>query len=128
MLWARQKIIKLIKSSKDPETARSNLMNKYNLSEKQSKAILEMRLQRLTSLEVDKIINELKELMDKIKHLKKILENHEMQNDIIRNEFKNIGERYGDERRTEIIPISGDLSIEDIIANEEMQSKSDEEN
>ena len=79
-----------------------------------------MRLQRLTSLEVDKIIKELGELIETIKGLKEILESHELQSNIIKKEFAEVGERYNDKRRSEIIPISGDLSIEDIIANEEM--------
>ena len=113
-------VVRLIKSSKDPEEARVGLMQRFTLSEKQAKAILDMRLQRLTSLEVNKIINELKELQEKIIYLNEILESHDMQSDIIRKEFAEIGERYGDKRRTEIIPISGDLSIEDMIAEEEM--------
>ncbi len=113
-------IVRLIKSSKDPEEAKTRLIETFSLSEKQAKGILDMRLQRLTSLEADKIINELKDLTKKIKHLQEILESYDMQSDIIRKEFAEIGERYGDKRRTEIIPISGDLSIEDIIADEEM--------
>lgn len=113
-------VIRLIKASKDPEEARGGLVQRFKLSEKQAKAILDMRLQRLTSLEVNKIIDELKELQEKIKHLNAILKSYDMQSDIIRSEFSEIGERYGDNRRTEIIPISGDLSIEDIIAEEEM--------
>ncbi len=79
-----------------------------------------MRLQRLTSLEVEKITNELKELMDTIKKLNEILNSPDIQSNIIKKEFTEIGERYSDNRRSIIIPISGDLSIEDIIAEEEM--------
>ena len=114
------KVIKLIKASKDPEEAKSGLIKQFTLTEKQAKAILDMRLQRLTSLEVEKITNELKELMDTIKKLNEILNSPDIQSNIIKEEFSEIGERYGDERRSEIIPISGDLSIEDIIADEEM--------
>jgi DNA gyrase subunit A len=114
------KVIKLIKASKDPEEAKSGLIKQFALTEKQAKAILDMRLQRLTSLEVEKITNELKELMDTIKKLNEILNSPDIQSNIIKEEFSEIGERYGDERRSEIIPISGDLSIEDIIADEEM--------
>ena len=114
------KVIKLIKASKDPEEAKSGLVQQFTLTEKQAKAILDMRLQRLTSLEVEKITNELKELMDTIKKLNEILNSPDIQSNIIKEEFSEIGERYGDERRSEIIPISGDLSIEDIIADEEM--------
>ena len=114
------KVIKLIKASKDPEEAKSGLIKQFALTEKQAKAILDMRLQRLTSLEVEKITNELKELMDTIKKLNEILNSPDIQSNIIKKEFTEIGERYSDERRSEIIPISGDLSIEDIIADEEM--------
>ena len=114
------KVIKLIKASKDPEEAKSGLIKQFALTEKQAKAILDMRLQRLTSLEVEKITNELKELMDTIKKLNEILSSPDIQSNIIKTEFTEIGERYSDERRSEIIPISGDLSIEDIIAEEEM--------
>ena len=114
------KVIKLIKASKDPEEAKSGLIKQFALTEKQAKAILDMRLQRLTSLEVEKITNELKELMDTIKKLNEILNSPDIQSNIIKKEFTEIGERYSDNRRSEIIPISGDLSIEDIIADEEM--------
>jgi DNA gyrase subunit A len=113
-------VIKLIKASKDPEEAKNVLLQRFSLTEKQAKAILDMRLQRLTSLEAEKIVNELKELMDTIKALKEILESHSNTSNIIKEEFAEIGEEYSDSRRSEIIPISGDLSIEDIIADEEM--------
>ena len=79
-----------------------------------------MRLQRLTSLEIDKIVDEFKELQNLIKELNKILQSHELQNNIIKEELNNLLEKYGDERRTEIIPFSGDLSVEDMIAEEDM--------
>ena len=113
-------IVSLIKNSKDPDSARINLIDKYSLSEKQAKAILEMRLQRLTSLEVDKIINELLDLKKIIKNLQDILNSYDLQSEIIQKEFSHIEERYGDNRKSEIIPISGDLSVEDMIAEEEM--------
>ena len=113
-------VIKLIKGSSDPEEAKQGLIQKFSLSERQSKAILDMRLQRLTSLEVNKIVKELSELIETIKGLKEILESHKLQSNIIKEEFAEIGERYNDNRRSEIIPISGDLSIEDIIAEEDM--------
>ena len=113
-------VITLIKGSRDPDEAKQGLMEKFDLTEIQSKAILDMRLQRLTSLEVDKIINELKEILETIKGLKEILESYEIQSKIIKDEFAEIGERYQDSRRSQIIPVSGDLSIEDIIAEEEM--------
>ncbi|MDP6936366.1 MAG: DNA gyrase subunit A [Candidatus Marinimicrobia bacterium] len=113
-------VIILIKKSKDPEEAKQGLVSRYSLSEIQAKAILDMRLQRLTSLEVDKIITELKEIIEIISQLKQVLESYDLQSDIIRSEFAEIGDRYNDERRSEIIPVSGDLSIEDIIADEDM--------
>ena len=115
-----EQVITLIKGSRDPEEAKQGLIQKFDLTEIQSKAILEMRLQRLTSLEVDKIVNELKEIIETIKGLKEILESHDIQSKIIKEEFAEIGERYQDQRRSQIIPVSGDLSIEDIIAEEEM--------
>ncbi len=113
-------IIALIKKSQDPKEAQSKLMSAYSLSEKQSKAILEMRLQKLTSLEVNKLIEEYKALQKQIEEYNKILNNHELQSDIIKEELDEVKEQYGDKRQTEIIPFSGDLSIEDMIPDEEM--------
>jgi len=113
-------VIKLIKASKNPDAAKEGLMNGFNLSEKQAQAILEMRLQRLTGLEVDKILEEYKELIKLISHLKNILENKNQRMDIIKNELLEIQENYGDERRTEIIPVLSDFSMEDMIAEEEV--------
>ena len=113
-------VIKLIKKSKDPEDAKRGLIKSYKFSDAQAKAILEMRLQKLTGLEVEKIINELKELGVLIKKLNEILNSFDLQSQIIIEELDKIGDRYNDARKSEIIPISGDLSIEDIIANEEM--------
>jgi DNA gyrase subunit A len=114
------KIISIIRGSKNPEEARNSLIEKFKFSEKQTKAILDMRLQRLTSMEVDKVVEEYKGLQILIKKLKDILESHDLQSNIIRKELTEINERYGDDRRSEIIPISGDLSIEDMIADEDM--------
>ena len=79
-----------------------------------------MRLQKLTSLETDKLIEEFKELQKNIKHYKEILSNHTLQSTIIKEELLDVGEKYGDKRKTEIIPFSGNLTIEDMIAEEEM--------
>ena len=114
------KVISIIRGSKDPEEAKQSLISTFVFSEKQTKAILDMRLQRLTSLEIDKIVDEFKELQNLIKELNKILQSHELQNNIIKEELNNLLEKYGDERRTEIIPFSGDLSVEDMIAEEDM--------
>jgi len=113
-------VIKLIKASKNPDAAKEGLMNGFNLSEKQAQAILDMRLQRLTGLEVDKILEEYKELIKQISHLKSILENKNQRMDIIKNELMEIKNNYGDERRTEIIPVVSDFSMEDMIAEEEV--------
>ena len=95
-------------------------MNGFNLSEKQGQAILEMRLQKLTGLEVDKVVEEYKELIKTISHLKGILENKNQRMDIIKTELLEIIETYGDERRTEILPIDSTFSMEDMIADEEV--------
>ena len=79
-----------------------------------------MRLQRLTSLEINKVIEEFNALQISIKELNKILQSHALQNDIIKEELNHLLEKYGDDRRTEIIPFSGDLSVEDMIAEEDM--------
>ena len=114
------KIIEIIKGSKDPAQAKEGLMNGFNLSELQSQAILEMRLQKLTGLEVDKVVEEYKELIKHISHLKGILGSKPKRMDIIKKELLEIKEQYGDERRTEIVPVDSDFSMEDMIAEEEV--------
>ena len=91
------KVIELIRASKNPEAAKEGLMNGFNLSEKQAQAILEMRLQKLTGLEVDKVIAEYKELIKLISHLKGILENKNQRMDIIKNELLEVLDMYVDE-------------------------------
>lgn len=113
-------VIALIRNSKDPEVARLGLIDRFKLSEIQAKAILEMRLQRLTGLEREKIENEYKELQILIKHLNDVLANESMRMDIIKNELLEIKERYGDDRRTEIVHSDEDLTVEDMIPNEDM--------
>jgi len=113
-------VIKIIKKSKDPIVAREALMARFSLSEKQSKAILEMRLQRLTSLEVDKIIEEYKELLKLIEKLNSILASKNLQYEIIKEEFAEVEKQYGDDRLTQIIEGTGELSVEDMIADEDM--------
>jgi DNA gyrase subunit A len=113
-------IIELIKKSKDPEAAKTNLMKQFELSEIQAKAILEMRLQRLTGLERKKIEDEYKELIKLIERLKAILDNRALRMQIIKEELDEINDRYGDERRTEIITNYEELTIEDMIAEEDM--------
>jgi len=111
-------IIETIKKSPDVETAKNNLMKKFKLSEIQAKAILDMRLQRLTGLERKKIEDEYKETIKLIETLKLILSSEEKRNQIIRDDLLQIKEKYGDERRTEIIYNVKDFSIEDMIAEE----------
>ena len=113
-------IIELIKKSKNPEEAKEKLINNFKFSTAQSKAILDMRLQKLTSLETGKLLEELGELNTQIIYYNKVLESREEQSSIIKKELEDVSEKYGDERKTEIIPISGDLSIEDMIADEDM--------
>jgi len=113
-------IIDLIKKSKNPEEAKEKLINNFKFSIPQSKAILDMRLQKLTSLETGKLLEELGELNTQIIYYKKVLESREEQSSIIKKELEGVSEKYGDERKTEIIPISGDLSVEDMIADEDM--------
>ncbi len=113
-------VIVIIRGSKDPTHAKEGLMNAFNLSEKQSQAILDMRLQRLTSLEVDKVVEEYKETIQQIAQLRGILESRSQRMDIIKNDLLELREQFGDERRTEIIPVGADFSIEDIIAQEDM--------
>ncbi len=113
-------IIKLIKASKDTETAKQGLMKKFKLSEIQAQAILDMRLQRLTGLERKKIEDEYKELIKLINRLKAILSSKQLQMQIIKEELLLIKEKYGDERRTEIVMTQTEFKIEDMIAEEEV--------
>jgi DNA gyrase subunit A len=113
-------IIALIKKSKDPEEAKNELMQSFKLSEIQAKAILDMRLQRLTGLERKKIEEEYKELLKLIEKLKAILTNRSLRMQIIKDELEEIKKKYGDERKTEIVTSYEDLTIEDMIAEEDM--------
>ncbi|MCH7520226.1 MAG: DNA gyrase subunit A [Candidatus Marinimicrobia bacterium] len=113
-------VIAIIRGSDDPEAANRELKKKFKFSDRQSKAILEMRLQRLTSLEVDKVIAEYNETMVIIEDLQGILGDKGRRMGIIKDELLEIQERYGDERRTEIVQATGDFSVEDMIADEDM--------
>lgn len=113
-------IIELIKTSKDPAAAKEGLMNSFDLSEKQAQAILDMRLQRLTGLETDKVIEEYKEIIKVIAKLTGIIESKHQRMNIIKLELEETRERFGDERRTEIMPFGADVSIEDMIVEEDM--------
>lgn len=113
-------IIKLIKSSKDVGTAHAGLMHKFKLSEVQAKAILEMRLQRLTGLERKKIEQEYKETIKLIEQLRAILASKKLQMQLIKDELKELKAKYADERRTEIVYKAEEFSIEDMIAEEDV--------
>ncbi|MBN2029111.1 DNA gyrase subunit A [bacterium] len=113
-------IVKLIKKSRNPETAKNGLMKTFGLSEIQAKAILDMRLQRLTGLERKKIEDEYLALIKEIERLKLVLQSKPKRMDIIKKELKTIKEKYGDERRTEIVSKTEEFSIEDMIAEEDM--------
>ncbi len=113
-------VIELIRAAPDPTTAGEQLQSRFGLSQAQAQAILEMRLQRLTGLERDKIVQEYREIKESIAHLEKVLESEAMVLDIVVEELDDIKSRYGDERRTEIIEDLGEISVEDLIAEEEM--------
>ncbi len=113
-------VIETIKKSRDVETAKNNLMKKFKLSEIQAKAILDMRLQRLTGLERKKIEDEYKETIKLIERLRGILESENKRKQIIKEELLAIKEKYADERRTEIIHDYKEFSLEDIIAEEDV--------
>ena len=113
-------VIALIKASTSPEEARTGLMREFKLSEIQAQAILDMRLQRLTGLERDKIIAEYEEVLKEIARLNQILASDALVMKIIRDELLALKEEYGDERRTEIVAQTSELDIEDLIKDEEM--------
>jgi DNA gyrase subunit A len=113
-------VIKLIRASRDPKEAKEGLVRKFALSELQAQAILDMRLQRLTGLEREKILEELKEVQKEIARLKKILAEETELLRVIAEEFREIREAYADERRSQIVPEVRELGIEDLIVDEEM--------
>tara|TARA_B100000927_G_scaffold277974_1_gene260106 strand:+ start:655 stop:3189 length:2535 start_codon:yes stop_codon:yes gene_type:complete len=113
-------VIDLIRSSRTPEDARNGLINNFKLSELQARAILDLRLQKLTGLEMDKIKTEHEEIMAKIDHFNKILTDEDMRYDILSEDLKELKDKYGDERRSNIEFSSSEVSIEDMIPNEEV--------
>lgn len=113
-------VIALIRASQTPDLAKEGLMSQFQLSEIQAKAILDMRLQRLTGLERDKIREEYDQLMKEIQRLEAILADEGLQRDIIVDELSFIRDKFGDDRRTEIQQSDGDINIEDMIANDEV--------
>jgi DNA gyrase subunit A len=111
-------VIKIIRASKDGEEARAKLIERFKLSEIQARAIVEMRLRQLTGLEQDKLRAEYEEIMKLINHLKALLASKEMRMDLIKEELIEIRDKYGDGRRSVIEYSGGDVSIEDLIADE----------
>jgi DNA gyrase subunit A len=113
-------IVEMIKKSQGPAEAKTKLMGTYSLSEIQAQAILDMRLQRLTGLERDKIIADYKAIMEEIARLEGILNSEELIRGIIRDEFKEIVESYGDERRTDIVGKADEIQMEDLVKQEDV--------
>ncbi|MBC8590875.1 DNA gyrase subunit A [Wansuia hejianensis] len=113
-------VIKIIRGSKNDAAAKENLMSKFGLSDIQAQAILDMRLKRLTGLERDKLDEEYKDLIQQINKFKEILANERLIYNIIKEEILEIKEKYGDRRRTRIVPSSGEINIEDMIAEEDI--------
>jgi DNA gyrase subunit A len=113
-------VIALIKASKTPDEAREKLMVRFSLSDVQARAIVEMRLRQLTGLEQEKLRDEYKEIMALIEYLKEILASVDLQMKIIKDELLEIKEKYGDKRRTEIVPNAEEFNPEDFYADDEM--------
>ncbi len=113
-------VIKLIRASQTPDEAKEALIGNFGLTDVQARAILDMRLQRLTGLERDKIKEEYRELMEFIDYLRKVLESEDMRMQIIKDELLDIRERFGDERRTDIVPDEGEFNPEDFYADDEV--------
>lgn len=112
--------IKIIRESKTPDDAREGLIQAFELSEIQAKAILELRLRTLTGLEIDKIRSEYEELMKTIEHLKAILASEQMRMDIIKGELEEVKKKFGDERKSEIQYLANEMRIEDLIEEEDV--------
>ncbi len=115
-----EEVIKLIRGSKTPEEARGGLMRNFSLTQPQAQAILEMRLQRLTGLERDKIEAEYEELQKAIAHLREVLVDGKLQTSIIKKELLEVREKFADVRRTEIVDETSEISLEDMIVEEDM--------
>ena len=113
-------VIKIIRGAADVDTADAQLRKRFDLSEKQSKAILDMRLARLTGLERDKLEAELKEVLGVIRELRTLLASKDKRMAMLKAELEDMEKKYGDERRTEIVADQGDFTIEDLIAEEDM--------
>ncbi|MEI8114088.1 MAG: DNA gyrase subunit A [Bacteroidia bacterium] len=115
-----EEVIAIIRAAKNPDEARLNLMERFSLSDIQSRAIVEMRLRQLTGLEQDKLHQEYEDILKQIEYLKGILADVNIRMEIIKNELLEIKEKYGDGRRTEIVPNAEEFNPEDFYADEEM--------
>jgi len=113
-------VIAIIRSSQNPDIARERLMERFSLTEVQSRAIVEMRLRQLTGLEQDKLRAEYEEVKKLIEYLNQVLSDEKLQMQIIKDELAEIKEKFGDRRRTEIIPAAGEFNPEDFYADDEM--------
>jgi DNA gyrase subunit A len=113
-------VIAMIRASKTPDEARENLMSRFQLSDIQARAIVEMRLRQLTGLEQDKLHSEFEEIRKQIEYLKSVLESHELRMQIIQEELLEVKEKFGDERRTELVPNAEEFNPEDFYADEDM--------
>ncbi|MEL6695455.1 MAG: DNA gyrase subunit A [Bacteroidota bacterium] len=113
-------VIALIRASRDGDVARAGLIERFDLSELQAKAILDMRLQRLTGLEREKLQAQYQELKEKIDYLESVLEDEDLRMTIIKDELNEVKDKFGDDRRTEITYADGEITIEDLIANDDM--------
>ncbi len=113
-------VIKLIRESSTPNIAQEGLMTSFGMSEIQAKAVLELRLQRLTGMEIDKIREEHAEIMKLIEHLKLILANEDMRYDIIKKELLEVKEKFGDERKSEIVYVGDEINMLDLIEDEDV--------
>src|SRR5574344_1212667 len=114
------RVIAIIRSSQSPEEAREKLISEFNLSDIQARAIVEMRLRQLTGLEMDKLRNEYEALMKRIAWFKEILEREDLRMNIIKDELREVQNKYGDERRSEVIYASEDFNPEDFYADDQM--------
>ncbi len=113
-------VISIIRGSKSPSEAKDKLVDIFEFSERQAQAILDMKLQRLTSLEIEKVVEEYKETLKLIAILKEILESRTRRMEILKEEMREVNSKYGDDRKTEIIGDVGEFSVEDMIAEEDM--------
>jgi DNA gyrase subunit A len=115
-----EEVIAIIRAAKNPDEARVNLMERFSLTDVQARAIVEMRLRQLTGLEQDKLHQEYEDLLKQIEYLKSVLADVNLRMEIIKNELLEIKEKYGDIRKTEIVPNAEEFNPEDFYADEEM--------